>query len=408
MTIKKIKVSNFKSFKNLEVDLDKLNVFIGANAAGKSGFVQIFDFLRNIYRHGLDNAVSMNGGVEYLRNINIGNSEPLLFEIIVDNPRRSRIKNESREGTYREAYETRYNFSLNFNKTFEITGDELRIKSRYYKDDGQEIGEVTLKLFNDNGKIELTTEENSLDFAIDNRIIPPYLKEMRLMEKQLILETPYTFLIEPALNEILKGISIYNINPTLSKRATPITGKSELEEDGRNLAIVLKNIIEDPEKERKFTNLIKDILPFVNKMDVEKFADKSLLFKLKETYVQDVYIPASLLSDGTINITALIIALYFETKKVAIIEEPERNIHPYLISRIVEMFSDASEKKQLLITTHNPEVVKYIDLKKLFLVHRDENGFSKITKPIEKEEIKVFLENEMGIDDLYIQNLLEV
>jgi len=77
MTIKKIKVSNFKSFKNLEVDLDKLNVFIGANAAGKSGFVQIFDFLRNIYRHGLDNAVSMNGGVEYLRNINIGNSEPL-------------------------------------------------------------------------------------------------------------------------------------------------------------------------------------------------------------------------------------------------------------------------------------------------------------------------------------------
>ena len=71
MGIKKIKVSNFKSFKELEIDLNQFNVLVGANAAGKSSFIQIFDFIRDIIKSGLSNAISMQGGVEYLRNLNI-------------------------------------------------------------------------------------------------------------------------------------------------------------------------------------------------------------------------------------------------------------------------------------------------------------------------------------------------
>ncbi|MBU4305038.1 MAG: AAA family ATPase, partial [Candidatus Omnitrophica bacterium] len=74
MSIKRIRVTNFKSFEKLEVDFGKFNVLIGANASGKTNFVQIFEFLRDIANSGLNNAVSMQGGVEYLRNINIGAS----------------------------------------------------------------------------------------------------------------------------------------------------------------------------------------------------------------------------------------------------------------------------------------------------------------------------------------------
>ncbi|NTV46851.1 MAG: AAA family ATPase, partial [Chlorobiales bacterium] len=42
MPIKSIRVSNFKSFKELELPLNHFNVLIGANAAGKSNFLQIF------------------------------------------------------------------------------------------------------------------------------------------------------------------------------------------------------------------------------------------------------------------------------------------------------------------------------------------------------------------------------
>jgi predicted ATPase len=63
MGIDKIKVSNFKSFNNLEVDLNNFNVLIGSNASGKSNFIKIFEFLRDISKYGLDNAISMQGGL---------------------------------------------------------------------------------------------------------------------------------------------------------------------------------------------------------------------------------------------------------------------------------------------------------------------------------------------------------
>lgn len=48
MSIKSIRVTNFKSFKDLEVNLGKFNVLIGINASGKSNFVQIFKFIKDI------------------------------------------------------------------------------------------------------------------------------------------------------------------------------------------------------------------------------------------------------------------------------------------------------------------------------------------------------------------------
>jgi len=226
---------------------------------------------------------------------------------------------------------------------------------------------------------------------------------------KLLLESSSSFII--GINEVLTDISIYDFDPKLSKLPVLITGKADLEENGSNLSIVLKNILENKEKRRKFSNLITGILPFVKDLNIDKIADRSLIFKLKETYSSKAFLPASFLSDGTINIIALIVALYFERKSSArsltIIEEPERNIHPHLISEVIDMMKDASSKKQIIVTTHNPEVIKHAGIENILLVSRDKEGFSKISKPSEKEEIKTFLQNEIGIEELYVQNLLE-
>src|SRR5208337_2279137 len=82
MTIKTIRVKNFKSFKDVEVHLGDFNVLIGANASGKSNFIHIIEFLRDIQRHGLENAISLQGGPEYLTNLNIGLGEKLAIEVV--------------------------------------------------------------------------------------------------------------------------------------------------------------------------------------------------------------------------------------------------------------------------------------------------------------------------------------
>jgi len=207
------------------------------------------------------------------------------------------------------------------------------------------------------------------------------------------------------LGDFSKNTAIYDFDPHKAKNPAKITGRAELEEDGNNLAIILNDIIENEDERRKLFNLVQYILPFVKGVGTEKLA-KSLMITLKEDYYKDKDLRADLLSDGTVNITALIVALYFEEKEVIIIEEPERNIHPHLISRVVEMMKESSKKKQIIVTTHSPEVVKHAGLDNLLLVFRDKEGFSHISKPSEKKEVKVFLENELGLDELYVQNLL--
>jgi hypothetical protein len=59
-----------------------------------------------------------------------------------------------------------------------------------------------------------------------------------------------------------------------------------------------------------------------------------------------------------------------------------------------------------VVTTHSVELVKHSCLEDILLISRDKDGFSVISRPADKEEVRAFLENELGIEDLYLQNLL--
>ena len=74
----------------------------------------------------------------------------------------------------------------------------------------------------------------------------------------------------------------------------------------------------------------------------------------------------------------------------------------------MNLMYDASEHKQILITTHNPEIVKHTALQDLLLMSRNETGFSSIIKPNDMESVHIFIENDLGIDQLFIQNLLDI
>ena len=427
MTIKKISVSNFKSFGDLDIELGNLNILIGANASGKSNFLQIFKFLRDITNHGLNNAISLQGGAEYLRNINLGSTKNFSLKFVYTSNTKWNIGKEKAKKTIEaETYEAIYEFVLEFNKKgkgFKVSEDKLTQKLRFYELERQEwnietekelgLGEIILA--NTDGKlranfnlpktIPIAPEDIFPLFSGAN--LPSILSTRDLPPKTLFLESPFFFFINP-FEKFFENISIYDIDPKQSKRGIPITGKTELEEDGRNLAIVLENILEDKDKRRKFSNLIQYLLPFIDDLRVEKFADKSLIFTLQETFTQNHYLPAWFISDGTVNITALIVVLYFERKPLIILEEPEKNIHPFLISKVVSMMEEASQKKQIIVTTHNPEIIKHINIENILLISRDREGFSTIIKPSQKEEVKIFLENEIGIEELYIQDLLQV
>lgn len=413
MGIKQIKVSNFKSFRDLDISLDNLNLLIGANASGKSSFISIPMFLKNITNYGLEDAISMQGGVEYSRNTIIGPSEDLSLCIVLEQRFNVLVGRKGKHLLGMATTEVVYEFALSFNKrgSYKVSKDRLTLRGQLVEltpqrqvIDEAHLSEITLTSISGKTKTFWSLPDGVT--LSDQDKFPPFIGGEKIPSKALILEAPH--LTPPNVADFFSDLAVYDFDPRLAKKAVPITGRTELEEDASNLAIVLNRILANKSERRKFTNLIKDLLPFVEDFDVEKFADRSLLFKMRETHCKDTFLPAFLMSDGTVNIAALIVAMYFERKPLVFVEEPERNIHPSLISKVVSMLKEASETKQIVISTHNPEMVKYADLQHLLLISRDSEGFSIIRRPSESKDVQVFLEHEIGVEELYVQNLLGV
>jgi hypothetical protein len=207
--------------------------------------------------------------------------------------------------------------------------------------------------------------------------------------------------------DLLERQSFLDFEPKLAQRGTPVTGKKDLEGDGSNLALVLNHILRDEQRKEKFLRLARDVLDFIDGIDVDRFADNQLLTHLEEGFGNGSRpIPASMASDGTLSILALIVALYFDDSDVAFIEEPTRNVHPHLAGRIAQMVRDAGRNKQVFATTHNPQFLAGFELDEILLVKRDKEGVSRIERASEDETLKAFLKNDVGIDQVFIQNIL--
>jgi predicted ATPase len=419
MPIHKVHVENFKSFSELDIDLSRFNVVIGSNAAGKSNFISIFKFLRDIARHGLVNAIAMQGGSEYIRNAKIGHTRDLMVRVSYTPDQMPDIIEHTtgnNELLGIKSCESSYEFAIRFDAEgdgFVIMQDRLVIGCEISSCNRKGPGIIKNRILG-RGEIQVTNQGGAVNFAVhipegcalsEKEIIPVFFRGLHLAKHALLLESSYAYPL-PHVEKFFDRIAVYDIDPKLPKRGAVITGKRDLEEDASNLAVVVKTIIEDTEKKRKFSNLLRDILPFVEDFSVKKFMDVSLILTLRERYAKSHDLPASALSDGTIVIFALIIALYFEEKPFIIIEEPVSHIHPFLVARIMAMMKESSERKQLMITTHSTEIVKHVSLEDILLISRDNEGFSVISRPADKEEVRTFLENEIGIEELYVQNLL--
>lgn len=419
MPIKRIHIENFKSFSEIDVELSRFCIVIGSNAAGKSNFISVFRFLRDIARHGVVNAISMQGGADYIRNAKIGPGHDLVVKVTYEPEQGKEVMDRTdRGGSILEVQscESTYEFALRFNMTgdgFAVARDRLVIgcevsacgNGRNRKEKKQVIGTGSIRVSSEKGEVQYAVDLPKGCPLTENDIIPLFFRGKKLPERTLLLETFYGYPL-PHFEKFFDRIAVYDIDPKLPKKGTVITGKRELDENAGNLALVVKNILENPEKKRKFSNLLRDVLPFVEDFSVQKFMDVSLILTMRERYAKSRDLPASSLSDGTIAIFAMIIALYFEEKPFIVIEEPVSHIHPFLVARLMRMMKEASEKKQVMVTTHSTEVVKYAALDDLLLISRDSEGFSIISRPGDKEEVRTFLANEIGIEELYVQNLL--
>ncbi|MDR1691157.1 MAG: AAA family ATPase [Candidatus Methanoplasma sp.] len=410
--IQKIYIHNFKSIEDVCIELGKFNIFIGSNASGKSNFVQAFKFIHDCFAFGIDNSVSMQGGWDEIQNANLPKNEKTVIEITAsvegvrwpfvwtesDRPYGAKITGAKYSMTFEHKQKMQVSDNLEMvgeliplsKKKNSAKNIPVKIIARGYSDKKSE-----LEIINTEGNKELPSSETKPSLFIPDLIgsgglMPPLNKLIELID----------------LNDLFQEISIFDITPKNAKKGATYKGMLTLEEDGGNIALVLKDLFKDEGKKKEFHIYASQLIPEIKEIATEDIGDRTVQLKLEENYFEEKIFSGMCLSDGTANILALIYAIYFDKSQPKIIEEPEKNLHPSLIGNLVEMMEDASDSLQIMVTTHSPVMLRYINIENLNIVSRDEKGNTRISKYSSKGEVDSYLLDEFGIDEMMIEGVL--
>jgi len=425
MYIKQISIHNFKSIEDSQIVFSPFTMIVGANAAGKSNIINVFRFIQSILADGIDNAIALQGGIQYVANANMPKGERIEISYVIDLHNEEWMRHIQSSKYALGVQSIDYRFIIQPNKKglgYHIDYDRVKIeygcfaydqsanKGDRYTDLGIQYSTIfERKNQKSNPKVsyELSPEisDEALENTLKNDNASSFFSFLVSEEKDELMMNRLGLLLPPVFSENT-FIRVFDFDPRELKKTSSMASVKMLNEDGSNIASILQTILRNKEKSKKLTTLLQQFLPFVESLSVENNPDKSFSYKIREKYNGKPFY-ANFLSDGTVSILALILALYFEDRSnIIILEEPERNIHPKLLASLISSAEDVSKEKQIIITTHNPEMLKHAEIANVRLVSRTTSGRTIVSTPEGSTVVQAFLKNDLGLDDLFSQGLL--
>lgn len=205
------------------------------------------------------------------------------------------------------------------------------------------------------------------------------------------------------LFDIVPSIRMYRdwvsgrYNPT--RQPQPSDGPADvLEEDCSNLGMVLSQIKEDRKLRTAFIEHVRDLYPTIIDFDV-RILPGFVQVTLEEEHIGRI--PATRLSDGTLRYLCLLAILLNPTPPPLVcIEEPELGLHPDVQNRLARLMRDASERMQIIVTTHSEAFVDALtDTPEALMVCERHNG-STVIERVDPERFAVWLQDH-SLGDLW-------
>jgi len=356
--IEKILIKNYKSIRDLELELKPLNILIGSNGAGKSNFISFFQLVYSIFEQKLQSFV-IERGIDNLLYFGRKKSNEIIGLIDFDNT-------------------NAMFFSLKPTQTNKAYINQLGDYFNNLTVNGKDYNHWNQKIW-DTG-----VEETNLKQRIESRAeyIQTYLDSFKL----------YHF-HETSVN---------------SKMKTPcnIGDNRVLREDGSNLAAFLFYLKNKHEKSyKKIEAIVRSIAPYFERFDLEPDKNKETQIQLEwKEKNSDMYLNAHNFSDGTLRFIALTtLLLQPEPPKTIIIDEPELGLHPFALNKLSGLIRSASICSQVIVSTQSVNLVNHFEPENIIVVDREQN--QSVFKRPNVAELKSWLE-EYSLGDLWEKNML--
>lgn len=395
MLIRRIKQTNLLSFgpDSEAIELKRLNVLIGPNGSGKSNLLEGIDLLRSAPRD-LPAPIREGGGIHDWIWRGKPERSSAHIEAIVENPQgpqalryrlgfaergqrfeltEERIENE-------QIYGGRYGGHV---KASELIEERLQNEQIYgehpkpYIYYEQTNGRAFLN-YKDEARRNLRPEEVKLDQSIlAQRKDPDHYPELTY------------------LGETLSRIRIYREWSLGRDSPLRLPQKADLsndflQEDGKNLALVLNRFQGEPAVKRRLLDALGKFYEGITDFYVNIEGSTVQLFLLEG----DMVIPATRLSDGTLRYLCLLAILcHPQPLPLICIEEPELGLHPDILPTVSRLLLEASERSQLIVTTHSDLLVDALTNEWWSIVVCEKRDGQTVMRRLNEEKMAAWLED---------------
>lgn len=396
-----IRIRNYKSLRNVTLGqigygqgeaLPPLICFIGPNGSGKSSLLDAFGFLSDCLREGAEAACDkpQRGGFSRLRTQ--GCPDSIQFDIY-----------------YRESLSARpitYSFEIaEFDGVPVVLREHLRQRRK-----GQKHGQPFTFLRLDRGRgVVWAGEKTEAEEGATQQ-------EIKLEDNDRLGITTLGQLSEhPRIVGLRAYIESWYLSyfiPDAARRLPPTGAQKHLDRTGENLGNVVQYL--ERNHRGRFDSILDRIrkrIPGIEKIETEKSQDGRLLLKFNEKGYQDPFFQQNM-SDGTLKMFAYLLLLEDPEPPAFIgIEEPENGLYHRLVEQLSREFRRYTEKSrgtiQALITTHSPQFVDALSPEQVWLMEKDENGFTQVKRTADMPVIKALDEEGIPLGSLWYSNHLE-
>lgn len=364
LRLTQLRIKNFRSVGEVELNFGPLTVLVGPNGSGKSNVVDALRFLRDCLAVGLDQALLDRDGLSALRHWSADKrpADVALGITMADETGNLQFD---------------YDFTL-----AAVKGNNVRVKQEEVKMQvpNEPVGKMmrgakgwtaTLDGKKKDGKKYLPARDST-----PNRLAGPMSMLMVLdelkweeMGKNSMFKGHSNLAWPIQMN--LTGILFYTLYSSELRAPQKLLQENPFEENGQNLSAVLQHLLRNKSRASELRQTMRRLVAGCVDITVETTGSYLVTY----LHYQDVggKIRKSDLgqeSDGTLRVLAILAALYQEgsnnfarnakISQFLALEEPESNIHPGMLGVLAELFLEASTRKQILLTTHSADLLDFL------------------------------------------------
>jgi predicted ATPase len=332
--IKRLRVKNYKSLRDVELELGRLNALIGPSNSGKSNTLDCLAFLAETCQRPIHDAFFSRG--EYLDVVFGGQEKDI--ELVVD------CLLDSRDWQY----------SLRLGKQG-ISGERLAVAGEAKIERG-ESGSVILK---DDGSWQdgSTNGHESTLYALDGN---------------------QDFSAARKFRDYLSSWRLYHFSTTAEMRSiTDAKRVYDLEKSGRNLIQVLISLRNAyPGVFDQVEEALRQGVPEIENLLTPLTPEGRAYLAVREQGFEQEF-DCCHLSDGTLKLLGCVTAAALPWPRLLCFEELENSIHLRLLQLVIDLLQKS--EKQVIFSTHLPYITNFVQPEDIRIVEKKQ-GETKVRR----------------------------